>query len=124
MLTAVHRCMSPAAKASAGKTSIVQPLAAEEAELRAEVKDPHLAAPQHVVGHVVHLAGANDRYTDQDGEVGDEDEEYPVFGGHEGGLTVGALREAGEDLVDAAAAGLEVCETLALAVDDLFGRPL
>ena len=38
--TAVHRCIIPAANASAGKTSIVQPLVADDAELSADVMGP------------------------------------------------------------------------------------
>ena len=36
--TIVHRCTAPSEKASAGNTSIVQPLVAEEPALSAEVK--------------------------------------------------------------------------------------
>ena len=41
----VHMCIMPAAKARAGKTSIVQPLVVEEAALMAEVKAPILRPP-------------------------------------------------------------------------------
>ena len=45
MLATVHRCIIPAAKARAGRTSMVQPLVADEAALRAEVKKPILRPP-------------------------------------------------------------------------------
>ena len=43
--TTVHRCINPAAKARAGKTSIVHPLTVEEPALRAEVNTPIFRPP-------------------------------------------------------------------------------
>ena len=83
MATTVHRCIIPAAKASAGNTSIVQPLVVEEAALMAGGEIANLAAPQHVVGHIPHVAGPKDGDANQNHEVGDEDQEYPIGVSHE-----------------------------------------
>ena len=78
--SAVQISCKPCSKASAGNTRIAQPLVPDELALKADVKLPHLAAGQDVIGHRAHLPRPHDGDTDENEKVAGENRHHPRVG--------------------------------------------